>query len=100
MGRLIVDNDLIIKMNELYLQIGTYAGVSRALGGSPSASTVKKYIVPGYKPQSEVTKISFSWDDVPKAKDIELKYSDFGDLCELAATEIAEIENLWEELSV
>ena len=100
MGRLIVDNDLIIKMNELYLQIGTYAGVSRTLGGSPSASTVKKYIVPGYKPQAEVTKISFSWDDVPKAKDIELKYSDFGDLCELAATEIAEIEKLWEELSV
>ena len=100
MGRLIVDNDLIIKMNELYLQIGTYAGVSRALSGSPSASTVKKYIVPGYKPQAEVTKISFSWDDVPKAKDIELKYSDFGDLCELAATEIAEIEKLWEELSV
>ena len=100
MGRLIVDNDLIIKMNELYLQIGTYAGVSRALGGSPSASTVKKYIVPRYKPQAEVTKISFSWDDVPKAKDIELKYSDFGDLCELAATEIAEIEKLWEELSV
>lgn len=100
MGRLIVDNDLIIKMNELYLQIGTYTGVSRALGGSPSASTVKKYIIPEYKPQSEVTKISFSWDDVPKAKDIELKYSDFGDLCELAATEIAEIEKLWEELSV
>ena len=100
MGRLIVDNDLIIKMNELYLQIGTYAGVSRALGGSPSASTVKKYIVPGYKPQAEVTKISFSWGDVPKAKDIELKYSDFGDLCELAATEIAEFEKLWEELSV
>lgn len=100
MGRLIVDNDLIIKMNELYLQIGTYAGVSRALGGSPSASTVKKYIVPGYKPQAEVIKISFSWEDVPKAKDIELKYSDFGDLCELVATENAEIEKLWEELSV
>lgn len=100
MGRLIVDNDLIIKMNELYLQIGTYAGVSRALGGSPSASTVKKYIIPGYKSQAEITKISFSWDDVLKAKDIELKYSDFGDLCELAATETAEIEKLWEELLV
>ena len=100
MGRLSVDNDLIIKMNELYLQIGTYAGVSRALGGSPSASTVKKYIVPGYKPQAEITKISFSWDDVPKAKDIDLKYSDFGDLCELAVTENAEIKKLWEELSV
>ena len=48
----------------------------------------------------QVTKIAFSWDDVPKAKDIELKYSDFGDLCELAATEIVEIEKLWEELSV
>lgn len=100
MGRLIVDNDLIIKMNELYLQIRTYAGVSRVLGGSPSASTVKKYIIPGYKPQAEIIKISFSWDDVPKVKDIELKYSDFGDLCELAVTEIAEIEKLWEELLV
>ena len=79
MGRISVDNDLIIKMNELYLQIGTYAGVSRALGGSPSASTVKKYIVPGYKPQAEITKISFSWDDVPKAKDIDLKYIDKGE---------------------
>ena len=100
MGRISVDNDLIIKMNELYLQIGTYAGVSRALGGSPSASTVKKYIVPGYKPQSEITKISFSWDDVPTANDIALKYSDFGDLCELTTTEKVEIKKLWEELSV
>lgn len=100
MGRLIVDNDLIIKMNELYLQIGTYAGVSRALGGSPSASTVKKYILPNYKSKSEITQSSFSWDDVPKAKDINLKYSDFGDLCELTATEITEIKCLWEELLV
>ena len=100
MGRISVDNDLIIKMNELYLQIGTYAGVSRALGGSPSASTVKKYIVPGYKPQAEITKISFSWDDVPKVEDIELKYSDLGDLCELAITENAEIQKLWDELLV
>ena len=37
-------------------------------------------------------------DEVAEA--LELKYSDFGDLCELAATEIAEIEKLWEELLV
>ena len=48
MARTVIDDDLIIKMNELYLQIKTYAGVSRALGGTPSPSTVKKYIIPNY----------------------------------------------------
>ena len=100
MGRLIVDNNLILKMNELYLQIGTYAGVSRALGGSPSASTVKKYIIPNYKSQSEISLKTITWNDVPKAKDIDLKYSDFGDLCELLPMEVLEIEKLWEEMTV
>ena len=49
-----VGQETIIKINDLYLKIGTYAGVSRALGGSPSPTTVKKYIIPGYKKEVRV----------------------------------------------
>ena len=35
-----------IKMNELYLELRTYAAVARETGFS--ASTVKKYIIPNY----------------------------------------------------
>ena len=35
-----------IKMNELYLDLRTYAAVARETGFSPS--TVKKYIIPNY----------------------------------------------------
>lgn len=49
-----VGQETIIKINDLYLEIGTYAGVSRALGGSPSPTTVKKYIIPGYKKEVRV----------------------------------------------
>ena len=41
----------IIKMNEAYLTIGTYAGVGRATGWS--GSTVKRYIIPGYEPKAK-----------------------------------------------
>ena len=49
-----VGQETIIKINDLYLEIGTYAGVSRAPGGSPSPTTVKKYIIPGYKKEVRV----------------------------------------------
>lgn len=39
-----VGQETIIKINDLYLEIGTYAGVSRALGGSPSPTTVKNIL--------------------------------------------------------
>lgn len=55
MARTVVTQDLIIKMNELYLKIGTYSGVSRELGGSPSPTTVKKYIIPNYNPIEKIT---------------------------------------------
>ena len=100
MGRTVVTDDLIIEMNELYLKLKTYAGVSRALGGSPSPTTVKKYIIPNYKPRKEVHLTSISWDDVPKVEDIKLKFEDYGELCILSPTENAEIEKLWEELLV
>lgn len=41
-----VSESEIRKMNELYLEYGTYAAVAREVGRAPS--TVKKYIDPDY----------------------------------------------------
>lgn len=46
-----VKHDDIIKINEAYLRIGTYSGVARELGYSPS--TVKKYVSLDYVSQEE-----------------------------------------------
>lgn len=100
MGRTVVNDELIIKMNELYLLIKTYSGVSKALGGSPAPSTVKKYIIPNYKPKAQVQLTKVTWENVAKVENIKLKYKDFGDLCELSPLENKEIEKLWEELSI
>ena len=41
-----VTEDMIIRMNELYIELKTYAAVSRIVGVSPT--TVKKYINPNF----------------------------------------------------
>lgn len=100
MARTVIDNDLIIKMNELYLQIKTYAGVSRALGGTPSPSTVKKYIIPNYTSRKNIKKTIFNWSNVLPKEEIKLEFKDCGDLCEMSLIEFSEIKELWEELSI
>lgn len=97
MARTVVTNEMIIEINELYLRIGTYAGVSRAMGGTPSAGTVKKYIIPNYQPQQKVQKKQISWADTAKPQ---LSYSDLGELCALSAKEKMEIKELWEEILI
>jgi len=46
MGRKLVTESDKETMNDLYLDIKTYAGVARKVGFSPS--TVKRYILPNY----------------------------------------------------
>lgn len=53
-----VTHEDIVKMNELYLEIKTYAGVARVVGFSPT--TVKKYIDPNFVPVSKIEKYIFS----------------------------------------
>ena len=88
-----------IKINELYLILGTYAGVARATGFSPA--TVKRYVISDYIPNKDIK--------VKKQiflKDLKLKESDFsmieniGDLCFLLKTEKEEIKELWEEMNI
>ena len=101
MARSSITNEQIIEINELYLQIGTYAGVSRALGGSPSPTTVKKYIIPGYTSKSEVNRKTFHKGDLPEfAVDIFRGVDNWGDLCRLSNVEKEEIAELWDELLI
>ena len=46
-----VTEDMTIRMNELYIELKTYAAVSRIVGVSPT--TVKKYINPNFSKVTE-----------------------------------------------
>lgn len=100
MAKTVITKDDIKKINELYLKYKTYAAVSRELG--ISAGTVKKYVIPGYKPIDESNFIRFKKEDLPekfsteKFKGVE----NFGDLCVLSEDEIHEIEVLHGEMEI
>ena len=101
MARSSITQDKIIEINELYLKIGTYAGVSRELGGSPSPTTVKKYIIPGYMSKNTINKKVFHKDDLPEfATDLFCGVDNWGDLCRLSQNEKNEIMELWNELLI
>ena len=101
MARNTITQEQIIEMNELYLRIGTYSGVSRAMGGTPSPSTVKKYIIQNYISKDKIQQKKFKLEDLPDFNFDSFKGVDnWGDLCVLSKKEKEEVEQLWEELLV
>lgn len=98
MARAITEEEKL-KMNELYLKIGTYSGVAKEIGCAPS--TVKKYIIPGFVPEDKVEKKIFKWEDLPEFSTEGLRNIDnWGSLCVLSSKEKEEIRELWSELSI
>lgn len=96
-----ITKEQIIEMNELYLKLKTYAGVSRAMGGRPSPSTVKKYIIPNYVSQENLNIIKFKKENEPSSPDARLyNTNNWDSLCELSDEEIDEIKLLWKELII
>lgn len=99
MARTVITQEIIRKMNELYLEIGTYSGVSRAMGGSPSASTVKKYIIKDYisEKEAEKNRKKFNPERLEDLKNVDDNFWDkfciqnWGELCTLSEEEIKEI---------
>ncbi len=83
------------EINRLYLELGTYAAVSRATGFSPS--TVKKYVDPNYVPMSERPIKKFS-GELPLFKPTWAISDNWNSMCELSEAEISELKELWEEL--
>lgn len=98
MNRTVVTQEMTKEINELYLQIGTYAGVARKIGIAPT--TVKKYIIPGYTSEKKIRKIIFDKSKLSQEVDYSLfKNKDtWGDLCVLSNDEKEEIKELWKEL--
>lgn len=101
MAKSIVTPELVEKINELYLKIGSYAGVSRELGGSPSPTTVKKYIIPNYI-SKENRKVKIFDKEISTIPPFEIfkNLDNWGELCILSEEEEKEIHILWEELSI
>ena len=103
MARTIVTPEMIKEMNELYLQLKTYAAVSRAMGGSPSATTVKKYIIPNYVAEVDRKIIRFDAANVPDENvnfEPFVQMTFFDELCALSESEVEEVKQLWEEISI
>lgn len=101
MARTVVTPEMIEEINRLYLKIGTYAGVSREMGGTPSATTIKKYIIPNYIPKEhlKIKKFNSEISSLPDYEPFKL-VDNWGELCVLSETEEVEIKGLWEELSL
>lgn len=94
-----VTNEDIIRMNEIYYKVHTYAETARQTGFS--ASTVKKYIIPNWQPVEQQNIVRFEWSEIPDFDDEIFKDVDnYGDLCVLTEREQHEIKELWRELSI
>lgn len=88
----------IKEINEAYLEIGTYAGVARKLGFSPA--TIKKYVIDGYEDVDESKIKRYEGNALPDFDYKMFRGKDWGKMCILSREEMAEIRELWEEISV
>lgn len=94
-----ITQDDIIRMNTLYLKIKTYAGVARETGFSPT--TVKKYIIPNFKPMEEVKVKKFEGDITLASIEFEkFRVPKWNEFILLTDEEIEEIKELWEEMVI
>ena len=96
-----VTNEDILRINELYYKHKVYAEVARQTGFS--ASTVKKYVIPGWQPVGieNIIKFDMAWlPDFQEAVKIFRGIDNYGNLCTLTAHEQDEIKELWKELAV
>jgi hypothetical protein len=94
-----VTNEDILRINELYYKHKVYAEVARQTGFS--AGTVKKYVIPGWKPVVAEDIKRFDINDLPKL-DVSIfrGINNYGNLCVLTENEQEEIKELWRELAV
>ena len=96
-----VTNEDILRINELYYKHKVYAEVARQTGFS--ASTVKKYVIPGWEPVAAENIIHFDVAQLPdftEAVKIFRGIENYGNLCILTNFEEEEIKKLWGELAI
>lgn len=95
-----VTEEEIILINDLYLEIGVKARVAEIVGRS--ASTVSKYIIPGYVSQKD--KVAPPPFDTSKICDTvsiaATSWQEFADACRLTEQELISLHELQKELMV
>lgn len=89
-----VDNQAIIEINEAYLACGTLSGAAKATGWS--ASTIKKYLIPGFKSEQKVEVANI---ELPPINTV-LEQLEEDNLSCLRPSEEEELKSLWEEMIV
>lgn len=82
-------------MNTLYLELKTYSAVAREVGRA--ASTVKKYIVPNFKPVENITK---EFDIAAFNKVVKSAQPELFVTSDLNAEERENMKQLWEVLAI
>lgn len=92
-----VTTDDIRVFNEKYYVCHNYAQVARETGFS--AGTVKRYIIPDWKPIDESTIVRFN-EPLPDIDTTIFRLKRWGKLCELSEEEKEEIRLLQKEVSV
>jgi hypothetical protein len=94
-----VTNEDILRINELYYKHKTYAEVARQTGFA--ASTVKKYVTPGWKPveTENITKFDLAQlPDFDASKFVGI--DNYGELCVLTEREREKMTYLWREMAL
>ncbi len=92
-----VTQDDIKAFNEKYYACHNYSQVARETGFS--AGTVKKYIIPDWKPIDENTIQKFI-QPLPEFDTSIFRLKNWGKLCELSGEEKIEVKKLQEEISI
>ena len=87
-----------IRMNELYLKYKTYAEVARQTGFSPS--TVKKYIIPNFIPESQIEIKKFTGVLPNNFIQLPKSLKEWARLLELTEEEKREIEAVRKEILI
>lgn len=98
MGRFKATADNIKLVNDKYYQLKTYSAVARELGIAPS--TVKKYVIPNYLPEEEITILPLQEDTLQRVENYLLTKEELSDpnlLC-YREGELEEIQEFWKEI--
>lgn len=101
MARRLTDND-ILAIQECYSRIGTYSGVAKELGFSPS--TVKKYVLLDQSPKTaeEKKEIFSSFEPPVDLENLQIPKdkSEWRKMCSLSEEEIQETLSFTKNLSI
>jgi len=89
------------QINERYLKLKTYAAVGRELG--ISASTVKRYVIPGYVPEADIQPVQIDGEAMRLRLETFVMSKNLMEdpwLLDLTGDERVEMEEYWKELSL